>query len=928
MLGFGVDVDESVSSVRRPSMSRSTGIRWLLSQGVIYAAIALLGLAVLSLNLMTISLYDSMLERNTPLVNAASNIKFEVSRFHLWFEEALATGDAADLEQSWQHLKNAEDSAQTMLGENERIDAKHLVDTELRQQISHVLEMIVQMRTAAKQRLLMPGETGIGTPADREFDAVYNEMLRHVEHVSLALKRLIDRERVESEQLHGWISFLILLMTVGVVVIALRSDRRQREHADRIRESEQRLRLLMENANDAIFLADAASGVILDANQRASELIGMSRESIVGMHQAELHPPEEAERYRQMFQQHVANGTHLEGDVFVQHWGGRQIPVEISASVIDIGGKKIVQGIFRDISERLQAEAALKKYEDLFSQANDLAYICDTEGKVLYVNSAFDRLSGHRREEFIGKQFAPLFDQENLERANLNYQRTLAGESPCYELAFKETGIVCEYKNIPYKDQNGNVIGVMGIARDVTERLQMESALRSEKAFSDSLVETAQSIVLVLNPDGSIRHINPFMEELSGYKLDEVAGRDWFDTFLPKKDWSEIRQLFKGAVADVQTRGNINPIICKDGSERQIQWYDKTLKDSEGNTVGLLAIGHDVTESQRLEASLAAERNKLLHILNSMTDGIYIVDQQENVEFVNRVIQQEFGLPEGRKCYEYLHGRDAVCPWCPNERVFQGETVRWEWQSPVSGNVYDLIDTPIRKVDGSMSKLEIFRDITEHKKADEALERALAEKEVLLREIHHRVKNNLQVVSSLLSLHANVPQGERDPAWLRDAQGHIRVMSLVHDHLYKPGDLAQIDFSTYANRVVDELSLAYDVNSALVKVAVDVEEVRFGMDLAVPLGLVLCELFTNSVKYAFPDGRSGTIDIALRRLGDGRVELKVADDGVGLPPGFDWQASGTIGFELVQALVAQLEGEVDLSRTREGVCFAVRFNSG
>ena len=139
---------------------------------------------------------------------------------------------------------------------------------------------------------------------------------------------------------------------------------------------------------------------------------------------------------------------------------------------------------------------------------------------------------------------------------------------------------------------------------DITERKQAEEELRKEMAFSKSLVDTAQTVVLVLDTEGRILQFNPYMEEISGYKLAEVKGKDWFSTFLPVEGQLKIRTLFQEAVGNTQVRGNINPILTRDGCELQIDWYSKTLKDSYGDVVGLLSVGQDITKQKKAEEVL------------------------------------------------------------------------------------------------------------------------------------------------------------------------------------------------------------------------------------------------------------------------------------------------------------------------------------
>lgn len=295
---------------------------------------------------------------------------------------------------------------------------------------------------------------------------------------------------------------------------------------------------------------------------------------------------------------------------------------------------------------------------------------------------------------------------------------------------------------------------------EIVERKYTEDALQQEKNFNESLLETAQTIVLVLDTKGRIKYFNPYMEQISGYKLDEVKDKDWFSTFLPQEDHVRIRKIFLQAVNDIQTRGNVNPIITKKGNERLIEWYDKTLKDINGRVTGLITVGQDITERKQAEEELAEhrqhledlvkkrtaelievnaaltqeikerkwieellsyEKNNFVSILNSMEDGVYIVNDQYDIEYANPALQKEFGSPEGKKCYQYLNDRNAVCPLCKNPEVFTGKTIHWEWYCKKNNKTYDLVDTPLKNPDGSISKLELFRDISEHKQIEENL---------------------------------------------------------------------------------------------------------------------------------------------------------------------------------------------------------------
>ncbi len=216
------------------------------------------------------------------------------------------------------------------------------------------------------------------------------------------------------------------------------------------------------------------------------------------------------------------------------------------------------------------------------------------------------------------------------------------------------------------------------------------------------------------------------------------------------------------------------------------------------------------------------------------------------------------------------------------------------------------------------------RDVTEDRRAQERIRTSLEEKEVLLKEIHHRVKNNLQVISSLLNLQS---RQVTDPAVLeilKESHNRVRSMALVHETLYQSGDLGSIDVGAYVHRLAAHLVRSYGVSTALVRLVTDIADVRLGIDTAIPCGLMINELVSNALKHAFPEQRPGEIRIEVRAERDGGFLLRVSDDGVGLPEGLDYRNTSSLGLRLVNTLAAQLEGTLSCT-TGPGTAFELRF---
>jgi PAS domain S-box-containing protein len=231
----------------------------------------------------------------------------------------------------------------------------------------------------------------------------------------------------------------------------------------------------------------------------------------------------------------------------------------------------------------------------------------------------------------------------------------------------------------------------------------------------------------------------------------------------------------------------------------------------------------------------------------------------------------------------------------------------------------------------TLDKIEFFEEMgasigiaVARKRAAAAIESSLREKEVLIKEIYHRVKNNMQIVSSLLNLQSAATSSEECRGILKEARTRIRAMSLIHEKLYQSHNLMNIDMGDYTRNLADHLFQVYVPHSGQIRLEMEFEKVLLDINSSVPCGLLLNELISNSLKYAFPEGRKGILKIGLRRGIENMVELRVEDDGVGFPEEFDFRNAGTFGFQIVNMLVSQLDATIELDRTN-GAAFTVMF---
>lgn len=348
-----------------------------------------------------------------------------------------------------------------------------------------------------------------------------------------------------------------------------------------------------------------------------------------------------------------------------------------------------------------------------------------------------------------------------------------------------------------------------------------------------------------------------------------------------------------------------------------VQSYTEGLRYTEEHLRVLSFVANQaaLVIKKNLAEELRKETERLLaDSFASIQDGISILDLEMNIVRVNPVMEKWYAhaLPlVGKKCHLAYHGKNDFCQPCPSLQTLKtlqpaceivprtgpgGKTTGW-----LELFSFPLIDHRTGRLKGV---IEYVRDITERKKAEDAMLASLKEKEILLKEVHHRVKNNMQIISSLLNLQSGYLKDPEARSAIKECQNRIYSMALVHDKLYREKDLASIDFADYADKLLVHLFQVHIPGSEGLSYSVRVEAPALTVDLAIPLGLILTELVSNSLQHAFTPGRGGSLEVSLRPEGENLV-LEVRDNGRGYEP----EAQSRFGLEIVRLLSAQLGGE-------------------
>ena len=470
--------------------------------------------------------------------------------------------------------------------------------------------------------------------------------------------------------------------------------------------------------------------------------------------------------------------------------------------------------------------------------------------------------------------------------------------------------------------------------RDRTTALEREMVerARAERRFQLAFEEGPEPMVMV-DARGGIVLTNKQLQRVFGYTRDELARRNVEMIFPPRmrKTLRGLRDqiLADAAIGRVETALHLVG-LAKNGNEMPIDVGLSLVQTREGPLV--LAVIRDLRERQRAEAAQAL----LAAVVDSADDAIFSVDRDTVVTAWNAGAERLYGYRA-----EEIVGRPVSIIFPPEEAEAELEVIRSLMDERRAmyhearlrhkdGTMIDvsLARSPIRTNTGDVLGLStIARDITARKQAEDAVRASLHEKEVLLKEIHHRVKNNLQIVTSLLSLQAG---GVSDPtmaALMRETQHRVKSMALMHETLYRSGNLAALDLRPYVHELVQYLRHSYGPMLRRVTLQEDVEPLPLPIDSAIPCGLMLTELVSNAFKHAFPDSREGTLRIEGRHEDSDAYVLRVVDDGRGIPPEVDPMRSRSLGLQLVTNLARQLDAEFTRDAVDRGTSFTIRFRT-
>jgi two-component system response regulator len=613
---------------------------------------------------------------------------------------------------------------------------------------------------------------------------------------------------------------------------------------------------------------------------------------------------------------------------------------------------------------------------DFFELVPDLLCVVSADGCLKKLNEAWEKTLGFSTAELLQQPITSLVHPDDAEatrqalqalineKRGVNFTnrcRTKNGSYRWLEWNARPTAnpsIVCAIgRDLTDKKQTGDrPSGVRVPSSDMAERKQTDDELKwNQQAFVKSEALYRQAIEVAgavpyyesyYDNGRKIRYdfIGEGIREITGYGPEEFTAALW-DTLVEEIHLIEDLEGYTVDEAIQRVRGGQNPIWkcehrirARDG---KIHWVFEAaveLRDENGISYGSIGMYQDITERKRAEEALRESEARLKFSQQVAHVGHWTWDIVTNQVTWSDEMKRIFGVDPAtfdgdidKIIAEAIHPDDQEKVQLSNATVLVEQKpipieYRVIWPDKSIHIVWAEAGEKILDEQGKIIKLSgIVQDITERKQAEEKIKKSLSEKETLLRELYHRTKNNMAVIIAMLELQANHFRDERLQQEFTEAQNRIRAMALVHQKLYDANDLSRVNLRDYITDLVEIMLINYEISHEQISVISEMEDVFVLIDSAIPCGLILNELISNALKYAFPGGRQGEIRFQLRSLDSGEIELRISDNGIGLPPGFDIRRDGSLGIKNILILAEdQLQGQVTFD-TRAGVSCLLKF---
>jgi PAS domain S-box-containing protein len=472
------------------------------------------------------------------------------------------------------------------------------------------------------------------------------------------------------------------------------------------------------------------------------------------------------------------------------------------------------------------------------------------------------------------------------------------------------------------------------LKKEIAHRKRVEEALAESRVILQAAMDQSPAGIAIADaPDGTLRYVNDAGLLIRGGNRQTIVDGIGIDQYVSSWQLLDLDHRPLNADEVPLTRAimfgetNSREFIIRrtNDDDRIVLGNAAPIRDKNGKVVAGIVVFTDITDRKRAEEALRKSEESLSITLNSIGDALIATDVAGRITRMNPVAERLTGWPLSAaremilgEVFRIINATTRNPLADPVSLVLErGEVVGLANHTVLinrDGKEYQIADSaaPIHDHDGKIQGvILVFSDVTERYKAAEKIQASLREKETMLKEIHHRVKNNLQVISSLLGLQSGYIMDEGSRKIFQESQDRVRIMAQIHTMLYQSTDLARVDFGGFIRDLASRLQQSYRPAGSPIEIHTDITDVSLTIETSIPCGLILNELVSNALKYAFPGGSGGRIDIGIK-CEEGQCTLKIQDNGIGFPESIDFRNTQSLGLELVNLMVGQMDGSIDM----------------
>jgi PAS domain S-box-containing protein len=715
-------------------------------------------------------------------------------------------------------------------------------------------------------------------------------------------------------------------------------------------------------------------------NKEAARILGFSApEKIYGKYLIDFIVPEQREKAISRLKA-ALNGKELDFFPYqINSVKNKKVSIELKSMPIVFSGNKCMLTIMQDVTnkeiyakEKLRAELAeehnknlieeialRKKIEEklivnekqVINQAAKLSAIFESSSHLVWtVNSKFELTYFNQNyyntfktkygiEPEIGKMpfdYIPKqFKDENKAIWHPLYRRVLTGEQVVFERPDRDSKGGDVYREVflsPIRNEKGQVFEIACLAHDITENKRYEKENIAQASKIKAIFESGTHIMWTVNKNMAYTSFN---KNFSDAIYDLYAKRPEVNKELnrPENQYSstEYHSFWNGKYEEAFAGKEIEFITERTNTSGQKVFRQIYLHPIYNNkeVVEVSGMGIDITDKITSEQKIVNQAAKLNAVFDGSSHYIWTVNAENqltsfNKNFIDLLSRAYNAEPkEGMRinAVPFVSDEDYNAWWEGQfERAFGGERLNFETSFTDGDNnkIYlDVFLNPIYHDNKIIEVSGIAHDITERVHHEEKVHQSLKEKEVLLKEVHHRVKNNMQVISSILNLQSSYVTDQYALNLLKESQNRIKTMAYIHESLYQNKTFTSINFSEYISTLTNNILQSYAASIQKVKLELDIQKIILNLDTSIPAGLIINELVTNSIKHAFSGSNEGIILINLYTK-DNTLFLEVSDNGKGFPKDVDFKNTNSLGLQLVNTLVEQLNGKLELNDNKEG----------